>query len=142
MTTASTQHLVSRGFVDAAPVRKRIREFLDADYSLYQLHKLTGVNTTTLGRIVNGTSTFADPDIAAIITRTTVEDADAVYKPAIDPVHLERILNGEPCAPPRSKDKPAYARTLHRTYGWGSGRIATALSMSGTAVNKAISEEA
>ncbi|WP_029923950.1 helix-turn-helix transcriptional regulator [Nocardia otitidiscaviarum] len=136
----TTQHLVSRGFVDAAPVRKRIREFLDAKYSLYQLHKLTGVNTTTLGRIVNGNTSFADPDIAAIITSTTVADADAVYKPAIDPALLERIVDGEPCTPPLAKDKPAYARTLHGTYGWGSGRIADALSMSGTAVNKAISE--
>ncbi|WP_280357883.1 hypothetical protein [Nocardia otitidiscaviarum] len=136
----TTQHLVSRGFVDAAPVRKRIREFLDAKYSLYQLHKLTGVNTTTLGRIVNGNTSFADPDIAAIITNTTVADADAVYKPAIDPKLLKHIVDGEPCTPPLSKDKPAYARTLHGTYGWGSGRIAAALSMSGTAVNKAINE--
>ncbi|MFE2999783.1 hypothetical protein ACFXG4_32880 [Nocardia sp. NPDC059246] len=35
-----------------------------------------------------------------------------------------------------AKDKPVYARVLHREHGWAKGRIGKELGMSGTKVNK------
>ncbi|MFE3052485.1 hypothetical protein [Nocardia sp. NPDC059239] len=53
----------------------------------------------------------------------------------VDEDVLTRILAGSSFAIV-AKDKPVYARVLHREHGWAKGRIGKELGMSGTKVNK------
>lgn len=130
-------------YIDATETREHLNRLDKAGVSGYALAKATGVNQSTISRLLRGLATSIRSDNAAILCATEAGDIAQPVKPVptLDPAVLKRILAGDLEHRIANRDKPAYVRALAE-HGWKRSHIAARLHLSGSTVRKILDTQA
>ncbi|MGX1809686.1 hypothetical protein ACWIGI_28530 [Nocardia sp. NPDC055321] len=137
--TARTK--IAAGYKPVGPAREHLRAIIATEkVSFNKLAQHLQWASATLLRIHDGTAQLIHPVLETRLLAVELEQLHLIVpqpETETDEVMLHRLVHNDTVAIV-ARDKPVYARALHKKHGWTKNQISRRLGMSWSKVNEAL----